>query len=324
MTEARATAPSHLVGTEDLERHLERLELEVSDGGAGLFGPSSKLWEINGEALVFVGAGRAALLQLAHPAVAQAIDDHSTTRTDPMGRFRRTFTNVFAMVFGDLDSAFDSARSVHRVHQQIVGTFDQDCGEYRRGQGYWANDPESLLWVHSTLWETSITLYEAIARPLSCEEKDRYYDETRRFAHLFGIDDDRLPDDWADFESYNRTMWEQLVVSEAARDMGRFLFRPPNVLMTPALRWLRTMTAGLMPPRLRDQFGMRFTSRDRRAFERRLAILRRTRRWWPYRLRYLPPYVAAQRRLAGKTRRDYLGEALQILWLGRPSRPATR
>ena len=38
---------------------------------AGVFGPDSAAWRVNGEAvIVFLGAGRALLLQLAHPWVA--------------------------------------------------------------------------------------------------------------------------------------------------------------------------------------------------------------------------------------------------------------
>src|SRR3712207_7704222 len=41
---------------------------------------------------LFLGAGRALLLQLAHPWVAAGISQHSTTLADPIGRFHRTFT----------------------------------------------------------------------------------------------------------------------------------------------------------------------------------------------------------------------------------------
>lgn len=76
-----------VVDGEALARSLERLRGEVGDPRAGLFGPDSKLWEVNKHSISFLGAGRAALLQLAHPWVAWAIDQHSNTRSDPFGRF---------------------------------------------------------------------------------------------------------------------------------------------------------------------------------------------------------------------------------------------
>src|SRR5258706_10449611 len=84
----------------DLESHIEHLRAEVKDPKAGIYGPGSISWTIGKEAILFLGGGRAALLQLAHPAVAHAVDQHSATRNDPLGPFQRTFDNVFAMVSG--------------------------------------------------------------------------------------------------------------------------------------------------------------------------------------------------------------------------------
>jgi uncharacterized protein (DUF2236 family) len=67
------------VARPDLERALARLEASVRDPRAGVFGPGSRVWTLNREAVIFLGGGRAALLQLAHPVVAQAVADHSRT-----------------------------------------------------------------------------------------------------------------------------------------------------------------------------------------------------------------------------------------------------
>ena len=83
---------------------------DVRDPRAGILGPDSIAWRVGGDLAVFLGGGRAALLQLAHPMVAYAIDHHSKTRADVLGRFQRTFRNVFAMVFGELDDALTSLR----------------------------------------------------------------------------------------------------------------------------------------------------------------------------------------------------------------------
>ena len=65
-------------------------------------------WKIGREAITFLGGGRAALLQLAHPYVAHGVDQHSETRTDPIGRFNRTFLHVFNMIFGSQADALES------------------------------------------------------------------------------------------------------------------------------------------------------------------------------------------------------------------------
>ena len=106
----------------DLEASLAALRRQISDPRAGILGPRSIAWQIGGDLAVFLGGGRAALLQLAHPMVAYAIAQRSHARADVAGRFRRTFRHVFAMVFGGLDDAFAAARRVHAIHARIHGT----------------------------------------------------------------------------------------------------------------------------------------------------------------------------------------------------------
>src|SRR5215213_42940 len=110
-----------LVSEEDFERELDRIRGAARNPTAGIFGPVSLTWRVDREAVIFVAAGRALLLQLAHPWVAAAITEHSRTLADPIGRFHRTFSTVFAMVFGTLDQALSMARHLHRRHAQIGG-----------------------------------------------------------------------------------------------------------------------------------------------------------------------------------------------------------
>jgi uncharacterized protein (DUF2236 family) len=312
------TAPP-LVTREALEARLARLRAEVRDPRAGIFGPDSQVWRVNKEAIVFVGAGRAALLQLAHPSVAWAIEQHSGTRNDPVGRFQRTFLHVFRMVYGDLDTALRSARAVHALHERIRGS-------YGAGRSYHANEPEALLWVHATLWDTSLRCFEALVRPLSDAEKARYYLETRRFAALFGIPDAVLPPDWPRFDAYVRQTLEGdvLVVTAPAAEMGRFLFRPPVPGSAPMMRRYAEITAWWLPERLASGFGL---ERGGEAGRLRAEASLRQLRWLlprlPRRLRYLPAYVEARRRLAGHSDRDPLGALLGRLLVGRQSRGAS-
>ena len=99
-----------LVFDDDLESSLDTVCKAAAGPVAGVFGPGSLTWRIDREAAIFLGAGRALLLQLAHPWVAAGIAEHSRTLADPIGRFHRTFNTVFTMVFGTLDSALAAAR----------------------------------------------------------------------------------------------------------------------------------------------------------------------------------------------------------------------
>src|SRR5262249_59278227 len=95
--------PLEIVGTKALEQELNLVRSAAAGSLAGMFGPRSMTWRVNREAAIFLGAGRALLLQLAHPWIAAAIEQHSDTFANPIGRFHPTFSTLFTMVFGPLD-----------------------------------------------------------------------------------------------------------------------------------------------------------------------------------------------------------------------------
>jgi uncharacterized protein (DUF2236 family) len=305
------------VTREELERRIAEVRARVLDPRAGLYGPGSISWRINREGLIMLGGGRAALLQLAHPYVAHAVEQHSRTRTDLVGRFRRTFSNVFAMVFGDLEHAVESARRVHRIHTGIRGPIREDVGPFAEGHRYHANDPAALFWVQATLIDTAVMLYELGLGPLTLAEKERYYEESRLFAGLFGIPERVMPKGWRGFEEYMRAMMESetITAGRPARELGHFLLRAPRPAAVPLMAWYRVFTTGLLTPRLRAQLELPFGPREEAVFTRSLPLLRAAYRSTPRRLRYFPDYVEATQRLAGKPPHDGFGRLLERLAL---------
>lgn len=302
----------------ELEKFIAELRAETADPRAGIYGPASASWRINRESVLFLGGGKAALLQLAHPFVAHGVDQHSQTRTDPLGRFQRTFDNVFAMVFGDLESAIKSSRRVHAIHSRVTGVINEHVGAFTPGSCYEANDEDALMWVHATLLATAVDTYELLVRPLTRADKRAYYRESKRFARLFGISDRVLPGDWEAFGAYYRRMIDSDVirVGKPARDLAGFLFASPKPWLKPLFGWLEIMTAGLLPPRLRGEFGFDYGPLERIVFDASVAAIRPSYARLPARLRYSPAYVAARRRLAGKTGADRVGQWIERLALG--------
>lgn len=301
------------VGERELEDRIAELRARVRDPRAGLYGPDSISWRVNREAIVMLGGGRAALLQLAHPYVAYAVDQHSATRHDPIGRFRRTFENVFAMVFGDLESAIAHARRVHAVHTKIRGAIHEHSGKFAKGHRYQANDVDALFWVQATLLDTAVQTYELLVAPLTLEEKARYYEEGRLFACLFGIPESAMPSDWPAFRRYFDAMLasDTITMSPPAKEMAHFLFQPPRPIAGPAVGWYRIFTASLLPSRLRAELGLPWTARDEAIVARTVPLLRAIQRRTPERLRFFPSYVEAVRRMEGKEPRDRVGRLLE-------------
>jgi len=280
-----------IVSKEQHEAALEELAKEIADPRAGILGPRSVAWRLGGSLDVFLGGGRAAFLQLAHPMVAHAIDRHSKTRTDVVGRFQRTFRHVFAMVFGELDDALVAARRVHAIHTRIHGEVPGSSSTTLR---YHANDAAALRWVHATLVDTTLVVRELLDGTVAASDRDRYIVEMNRFARLFGIPHELLPSDHAEHAAYMRATLPTLEVAPCAVEMGRFLVGRGGPGRQPPLgRISEALTAALLPGPLAEAFGLRGSPTLVRAA---LAILRRPLRLLPT----LPAHAEARRRLSGK------------------------
>ena len=195
MTSPAEHDPLEIVSAESLERELNVVRGAAAGSLSGIFGPRSITWQVNREAAIFLGAGRALLLQLAHPWIAAAVEQHSDTFANPIGRFHRTFSTVFTMVFGTLAQSLDAARRLHRRHASIQGTLQSAAGPFPAGSSYYANELSALRWVHATLVETALMAYALVLPALTKEQRERYYAESRLFAALFGIPGQRLPPD---------------------------------------------------------------------------------------------------------------------------------
>lgn len=290
-----------VVDRAQLERSLAEVAAQIVDPREGILGPRSIAWQLGGDLGLFLGGGRAALLQLAHPMVAYAIDHHSRTRSDVAGRFQRTFRNVFAMLFGELDAAFAAARRVHTIHARIHGAIPEAIGGWRAGTPYHANDARALRWVHATLVDTTIAMRRRLDRsPPSSAELDRYVVEMNRFAALFGIPRALWPADWAAHHAYVQQMIasDLLAVAPCAREMARFLVGRGGDAQPPLGRIGEAITCELLPPHLARAFGLRATPRRTRAG---LAAFGALYRRLPVQARALPAADQARRRLAGRT-----------------------
>jgi uncharacterized protein (DUF2236 family) len=319
MPPAANDLPHDLVSAEDLARELALVRMTAAGEREGVFGPRSQTWRISREAAIFLGAGRALLLQLAHPWVAAAISEHSRTLADPIGRFHRTFEIVFTMVFGTLDQAFTVARSLHRRHMAICGRLPEDVGPFTAGSWYRANDIKALTWVHATLIESALIAHDLVLPPLSAQEREHHYSESRLFAGLFGIPRQSLPTDRQNFDAYVEAISssEILTVSPQARAMARQLFEGTGTWVR-VPQWYQRLTVHLLPPRLRTAFGFGYGEADRLAAERTIKRLRRVYPLLPFRLRYVGPYQEAQARMLGRTRPGLATRSINLFWIGKP------
>ncbi len=185
----------------------------------GLFGPDSVTWRVHGDPTMVLGGLRALLLQALHPLPMAAVAQSSGFRDDPWGRLRRTAEYVGVTTFGTASQAEQAASKVRRIHTKVTGI------EPESGRRYRADDPELLRWVHCC--ETSSFLTTAVrgGLRLTPEERDGYYAEQVRSAHLLGLGD--VPSSQREMDAYFAAMRPQLRATEPARAAARFVLLPP-------------------------------------------------------------------------------------------------
>jgi uncharacterized protein (DUF2236 family) len=321
MEAAAPESPDAGVSQEDLESLIAIVERQVPRAIEGIFGAESISWKINRESALFLGAGRAALLQLAHPWVAAALDQHSSLLGKPISRFHNTFRVVFTMIFGSSAQAFRAARSLHQLHTRIRGQIPNAVAGYPAGSAYEANQVSALLWVFATLIESALFAYECVLPPLNEFERSAYYAEAKTLAKLFGIPDSALPQDWRAFDHYIAGMYQSqaLGITDRSRYMAHRILTGAGSWI-PIPRWYRALTAEWLPPRFLVEFGLKFGSAEEES-------ARSAKRWLPrlYRslspsIRFVGPYHEALRRLSNQAP-GYVTRCSNNFWIGQPRLP---
>lgn len=291
------------VNDEEFCAQLKKLHGEIPDPRVGLYGPDSMMWKVSKPIISGAwGSGRALLLQTAHPWVTAGIDEHSIVREDPMLRARRTFVNIFAMVYGSMPQVMASANLVHKSHNSITGEIPYEAGAFKKHSEYRANEINAMIWVHATLWDTLVMMYEEMEEPLTADEKERFYEETKLFAMLFGIPRDSLPPDWNSFVAYNRAMWNspQLTVTPAAVRLKDDLFNARSIWLTVPLWAQEIISARNLPPRIREGYGMEYGLWEKLNYGIFKTGATVTGWMLPESLEYNPVYLEAQARLKGE------------------------
>jgi uncharacterized protein (DUF2236 family) len=241
----------------------ERTHAERVASLDGYFPPDSMIRRIgNTPVTPFLGGGPAVLLQVAHPLVAAGVTQHSDYRQDLWRRLVRTLRALYLIAFGTKAEAEDAGAAVQQVHAHVHGRTTAQLGPFPPGTPYAASDPELMLWVHATLVETSLAAYQRFVRRLPRADQERYYQEMRVVAQLFGTPARVLPRTLGDFRDYFRAQIESetITVTEPARSVAEIIVEAalpvPMRLLVPAHR---LSTAGLLPPRLREEYGLRWS-----------------------------------------------------------------
>jgi uncharacterized protein (DUF2236 family) len=239
----------------------------VTPVGDRFFSPDSMIWRVDREMILLAAGGRALLMQLAHPKVAAGVAEHSHFKGDPLGRLYRTMSAMWSIGFDETALARAKLERVRNVHRRVQGTVPA-AEPVTAGTTYDAVDIELLLWVHATLIDSALFAYDTFVRPLAAEEKSRYYHDSKKLAYLFEIPETLVPRSFVDFNGYMERMLVggDIAVGPAARALAEEILYPSPWILKPASPLFRLITAGLLPERLRDAYGLAWSEPKEKTF----------------------------------------------------------
>ena len=267
---------------------------------SGLFGPDSITWRVNREGVLLLGGGTALILQLSHPLVAAGVSEHSNYRDEPWARLYRTLDATTKIMFGPTALAEDTAKKVRHVHGLIRGETTESAGRFPAGTKYDARTPELLMWVHATLVRVSLDVYRRYVGPLTIAEQQGYYEEQMLTAEKFGVQRERQPQTFANFNDYFEGMLagDDTAVTSALLDVvDATLNLPLPRVARPLVEALNLATIGLLPSSLREELHLPWSPTRKRLFDASRVVLSRSLPVLPRLFREFPPARSADRRV---------------------------
>jgi uncharacterized protein (DUF2236 family) len=224
------------------------------------FTDTSMLRRVHRETAVAFSGPRALLMQAAHPVAFEGFFAHTGAFDAPYDRLRRTAQVMDTIAFGSREDADRATRRVRAMHKRVRGELAKPAGRFPAGTPFAADDPELLMWVLASLVDSALVVYERYVASLWHAERDAYWQDYRIIGRLFGLADDEMPEDIHAFDAYMQRMLngDDLFVTSAARELAiDIVMRPPVPLKArPVLELVNFITVGLLPSKLRGQYGL--------------------------------------------------------------------
>jgi uncharacterized protein (DUF2236 family) len=193
---------------------------------------------------LFVGGVTAVIMELAEPRVRAGVWEHTTFRSDPLRRLRRTGLAAMVTVYGARSVAETMIARVQRMHDTVAGATSS-------GEPYRANDPELLNWVYATAAYGFVQTYHTYVQPLFSLERNSYYAEGVPAAALYGVtsaprseaDLELLFEGTADRLERSDIVFEFLAIMRSGPILPLFIRPVQDLLVRAAIgltpRWLR-------------------------------------------------------------------------------------
>jgi uncharacterized protein (DUF2236 family) len=247
---------------------------------------SSMLRRVHDEHLVGLLYGQRALcIGALMPLNYVGTSEHSYAKLTPFKRLVHTGHAFEKIYFGSRAEADRVLAYVAKLHERVQGTMPEDAGPVAKGTRYSAFDPELMLWTVAVIADSAQHFYELLVRPLTDGEREALWEDYIRFAELFGMPREHAPANYREFRSYwrEKLSGDELYLTDEARYIGyatAFEIPLPRI-HAPGKRIHDLLMLGSLPPRVREIYGLPYSSRQRTAFETTARLVRATRRVVP-------------------------------------------
>jgi uncharacterized protein (DUF2236 family) len=194
--------------------------------------------------------------------------EHTHNKLTPFRRITHTGGMFEAVFFGTRAEADRVLGAVDRMHERVVGELPHDAGtHYPAGTPYSAFDPELMLWTVAVIADSAEWFYSHLVRPLSASEREALWQDYIRFAGLFKMPSSVAPPTYREFRHWyaEQLAGEDLHLTEEAHFMGHAsAFEiPMPASHQPAKRVHDLVMLGSLPQRVRELYGLRYTSAHR-------------------------------------------------------------
>lgn len=226
-------------------------------GAPALVPAESVSWRIFANPVtLFIGGVAAVILELAEPSVRAGVWNHSSFRSDPLTRLRRTGAAAMITVYAPRAEAAAMIARIVAIHEKVRGQLPD-------GTPYHANDPRLLDWVQATATFGFAHAYHLYASALSEEDRSAAFAEGQAAARLFGATGAPASlDEWAallarmlpalessaTLDEFLQIMRATPILPDPLRPLQRMLVRAAvEIVPQPARQQLRLTEAGLRP-----------------------------------------------------------------------------
>jgi uncharacterized protein (DUF2236 family) len=207
----------------------------------------------------------------------------------PFQRLARTAKIQETVLLGTRAEADKALAAVRRLHERVSGELAEAAGVHPVGTRYSAFDPELMLWTLAVIADSGRAMYETVVRPLSEAEREELWQDYVRFGELFGLPRSKVPASYLEFSAW----WAERLSSTDLQATPHGLAMAPLVAFEqpvpmPARGNLiaqNHIIKGTLPPRVREIFGIPWSSAHEAGFRAMTAGHRRVRHLFPRKVR---------------------------------------